>query len=195
MTLSIPVEQVVKCLEEGGYTTLSDSLSIAGVSFRFPAVLIGPQRSSDLVLVADTASEVEDVFMARQVLSVARALDVVEKCNPLTTVIVGPRPDQELISDMMRVSRVLAVGPLEELDSEAEFSPLRNWLAVLLPLNLRTENISFDPLDRLRKDLKDELRPELMGIFEASNRGQAAVAKVVNELIVSELVEIKDDES
>ena len=195
MTISTPVDQVVDLLREAGFSLLDSPLTIAGVRFEFPAVLLGPQNSSDLVLVADTAGDVEDVFTSRQVLSVARALDVVEKCNPITTVIVGPRPDKNLISDMMAVSRVLAIGPLDETDEDSDFSPLHNWLAVLLPLRLETDTLAFDPLDRLRTELASEQNGEMMEVLDAAEDSQAAVRNVMNKIIKSSLVHFEDGEA
>ncbi|AZO28376.1 hypothetical protein [Mesorhizobium sp. M1B.F.Ca.ET.045.04.1.1] len=59
MSASTPIESVVEILTGSGYRRLSSPLSIAGLSFEFPAALIGENPSPDLVLVADTAFEAD----------------------------------------------------------------------------------------------------------------------------------------
>ena len=113
MTMSDPVSAVVTYLEERGFVQRPAPLMIRGVTFSFVAVLHGPEGFSDLVLVCDTIAHDRDDDIVRQVLGFARALDMARKTNPLTTVIVGRRPDFALTAQLTNVSRVLALGTLD----------------------------------------------------------------------------------
>lgn len=156
MTTRDPVDRVADYLERNGFRRLPSPLVINRMAFKFPAVLGGAEKSSDLILVVDTVN-LEDAEIVRQVLGVARALDVARSSNPLTTVIVGPRPKQDILEELIAVCRVLPLGTIGDGEEE-----LVNWLAVLTPLNeIDANGIVADPIAELRQqieDLPDEIR-------------------------------------
>lgn len=193
MTAASPVEQVVTYLTALGHQLLPEPLVISGLKFAFPAVLSGPERSSDLVIVVDTAVEMPNEALVRQILAVARALDVARQKNPITTIVVGPRPKPDQISEMMSISRVLALGPLPANEVEAE-KVLKNWLAVLTPLpEIDFDERSADPLEELRASAGD-VREDVRSILEEVDGGVRAVAKRMNELIECDLAPIQEVE-
>ena len=181
MTTSDPVDRVAAFLERYGYKRLPAPLVINRMAFRFPAVLGEAEKSSYIILVVDTAG-FEDAEIVRQGLGVARALDVARSSNPLTTVIVGPRPNQHTLNELMAVCRVLPLGNVNDTDGE---QVLANWLAVLTPLDqIKADGIVADPIAELNKrsnDLPDEIR-ELIALS-----GAVAVEDGVNALLTQEL--------
>ena len=192
MMMSYPVEAVVAYLEGRGFAKWPAPLIIRGVTFSFDAVLHGPDGFSDLVLVCDTLAHDRDEDIVLQVLGLARALDMARKTNPLTTVIVGRRPDLPLIARLTNVSRVLAVGALDtSLDLTTH---LDNWLAVLTPLNLAASTGSVaDPMAELRKTASD-LRSDLLPLIDAAADGEESVQITVNALIERDLLQFLEDD-
>lgn len=191
MTVASPVEQVVSYLTALGYHLLPHPLVISGLKFAFPAVLSGPERSSDLVIVVDTAVEMPNDGLVRQILAVARALDVARQKNPITTIVVGPRPKPGQIGEMMSISRVLALGPFPANEAEA-VKVLKNWLAVLTPLpEIDFDEHSADPMRELRVSVGD-VREDVRSVVEEVDGGSRAVAKKINELIKRDLAPAKE---
>lgn len=186
MSASDPVERVVAYLEGHGFRRLPGPLMINRTRFRFPAVLVGPERSSDLVLVADTVGEEKDSDIVRQVQGVARALDIARSSNPVTTVIVGPRPNQDRLSAMMEVCRVLPLGSIAR-EGAASDAILNNWLAVLTPLDqIDTDGIVTDPIAALKESL-DGLPEEISALADEAVLGAGAVENALNELLTAHL--------
>ncbi len=186
MTVSDPVEAVVAYLEERDFIRWPEPLMIRGVKFSFDAVLHGPEGFSDLVLVCDTLEHDRDEDIVRKVLGLARALDMARKTNPITTVIVGRRPELSLIAQLTNVSRVLALGALDAaVDVTAH---LDNWLAVLTPLQIAapTESVA-DPMTELR-EAAFGLRSDLLALLDAAVDGEKSVRLKVNALIEKDLV-------
>jgi len=128
-----PVRRVVELLTASGYRPLAVPLSIGGsVDFDFAAILIG-EDSLDLIVVIDTVGQPDSEVTRRQVEGLGRALDLFASRRPLTTILVGPTPNDSVLGSLTRVARVLPVGsPLG--DDAAD--QLGEALAVLLPLNL-----------------------------------------------------------
>lgn len=185
MTTGNPISQVVNHLIAHGYRQLPAPLMISGMQFRFPAVLVGPENTNDLVLVADTAETEDNDTIVRQVLSVGRALDIARKTNPLTTIIVGPRPSQSAISEMMSACRVLPIGAVTPKDADATVT---NWLAVLTPLVAHEDSITADPLIELQREVAN-LRADIFAITEVANRGEKCVVNAINSIIIENLEE------
>ena len=190
MNVSKPVSRVIEYLEPCGYRLLPAPLIIGGMTFTFPAVLAGPENTSDLVLVVDTAETDNNDSIVRQVLGVGRALDIARKSNPLTTIIVGPRPFSPLISEMMSVCRVLPVGALLPEDAE---TVLANWLAVLTPLAPYGEGVVVDPLGELHEEITD-LRKDVAAVSNSAGRGSDAVRDAIDKILIGELKEAWEDE-
>lgn len=136
MTAAIPAERVAEVLSAAGYRRLPSSLQIAGLSFDVAAAFVGGGNSADLVIVGDMAASGERKVV-QQVEGIARALDVMRSCRPLSIVIVGPRPIGKPLEALSQVGRVLAV---EEATDAHE---LRDRLAILLPIKL-PDSLSID---------------------------------------------------
>jgi len=183
MNASTPIEGVVEILTGSGYRRLSSPLSIAGLSFEFPAALIGENPSPDLVLVADTAFEA-DTRILRKVEGVARALDVARSKRPLTAILVGPRPTAAVLDAMTKVCRVLATGVIRPDDTSGL---LQNWLAVLLPLALPepSQNVT-EPLESIVLR-SDDLDKGIIEIVALGAQGTDAVRARLHELLNTSL--------
>src|SRR5207237_216458 len=130
-----PVERVVAVLEGAGYEIVEQPRRIGGIPFEFAAMLAG-RSSLDLIALVDLAVDADDERTRRRVEGLARALALVRSRRSLTVVLVGPRRDPGLIQAIAGVARVLTVGSPGE-DDEAD---LRDALAVLLPLEVATED-------------------------------------------------------
>ncbi|MCB1463795.1 MAG: hypothetical protein KDJ90_15565 [Nitratireductor sp.] len=190
MNASTPIEGVVEILTGSGYRRLSSPLSIAGLSFEFPAALIGENPSPDLVLVADTAFEA-DTRILRKVEGVARALDVARSKRPLTAILVGPRPTAAVLDAMTKVCRVLPTGVIRPDDTSGL---LQNWLAVLLPLALPepSQNVT-EPLESI-VHRSDDLDEGIIEIMALGAQGVDAVQARLHELLNTSLEPASEDQ-
>ena len=183
MTNPTPVDGVVALLSQSGYRPLPLPLTIAGLSFEFPAALIGETPSPDLILVADLAFDSEQRIL-RKVEGVARALDVTRSRRPLTTILVGPKPKAATLDAMTKVCRVLPVGVME---AGATTSLLENWLAVLLPLKLPDiEASSAESLTSIVQRSAD-LDKGVVALLEFAGQGTDAVQGALHQLLNSAL--------
>lgn len=179
MTDSTPVGRIISMLQEAGYQPVPVPLLIGGLKFDLPAALVGTGYSPDLIIVADTAYE-EEGRLARKMEGVARALDISRSTRPLTLVVTGPRPSGATIESVARVCRVLPTGTLSSADAD---SSLRNWLAVLLPLDIpQTDGLVADPLHQVRVHASglDQAMSKLIG---AAPLGTQAVREELHRLI------------
>lgn len=175
MTDSTPVGRITSTLEAAGYRLMASGLRVGNLSFDFAAAFVPNKGSSDLVLVADSASESEDV-LSRKVDGVARALDVSRSTRSLTLVVTGPRPSDSALESMSRVCRVLPTGSISGIDGE---SVLQNWLAVLLPLTLPQAQVAaVDALSSVRI-AAHALDEGTRKIIEAAQVSQVAVANAL----------------
>jgi len=175
MTDSTPVGRITATLEGAGYRRIVSGLRVGNLSFDFAAAFVPDKSSSDLVLVADSASESEDV-LSRKVDGVARALDVNRSTRSLTLVVTGPRPSDSALESMGRVCRVLPTGSISGTDGE---KVLYNWLAVLLPLTLPQAQVAaVDALSSVRIAAQ-ALDEATLKIIEAAPLGQLAVANAL----------------
>jgi hypothetical protein len=191
MTASTPVDRVAELLAGAGYRRVATPLEIAGLKFELPAAFVGASPSPDLILIADTAFE-DELRILRKIEGIARAMDVVRSKRPLTAVLAGPRPSSAILDSMSRVCRVLPIGaPLGE-DPDAT---LRNWLAVLMPLNLPEPSASIaDPLTEIAGQLGG-LQPEVAGLVDLAQHGSDAVQARLHEIISETLAdEYRDHE-
>ncbi len=190
MNASTPIEGVVEILTRSGYRRLSSPLSIAGLSFEFPAALIGEDPSPDLVLVADTAFE-SDTRILRKVEGVARALDVARSKRPLTAILVGPRPTAAVLDAMTKVCRVLPTGVISQDDTSGL---LQNWLAVLLPLALPepSQNVA-EPLESI-VHRSDDLDERIIEIVALGAQGPDAVQARLHQLLNTSLEPAVEDQ-
>tara|TARA_R110000868_G_scaffold160909_2_gene390739 strand:- start:1018 stop:1596 length:579 start_codon:yes stop_codon:yes gene_type:complete len=179
-----PVEAVVEYLEQRGFRPWPNELIISGIAFKFDAVLQGPEGYSDIVLIADTLMQDDDHEIVRQVLGIARALDMARKSNPITTIIVGRRPDAPILNRIMSVSRVLALGPVDMTDPKPQFN---NWLAILTPLKLdKASPTTIDPLAELKSSFSG-VRNDILDIVDVASNGEEAVRSMIDRLISDDL--------
>ena len=180
MSSGTPVEQVAGYLVAHGYRRMTLPLVISGLTFHVPAALIGVNKSTDLILVADTAFDKSEKIL-RVVRAVARALDVARSRRPLTTVVVGPPPDATTHEALSSVCRVLAIGRIDGGKAE---QVLKNWLAVLTPLNLPDPgNRIADPLAELEAGLIEDVGEELAELVDVAVQGSDAVKRRLNEVL------------
>jgi hypothetical protein len=143
-----------------------------------------------LILIADTAFDTEQRILQKAE-GLARALDVVQSKRPLTLVVAGPRPHSGTLEAMSKVCRVLPIGTVLDDDPDAV---LRNWLAVLTPLNLPEPNANIaDPLTEMAMQLED-LHPDVGSLVRFAPRGADAVQSRLHEIIAEPLDDnISDD--
>jgi hypothetical protein len=189
MTATTPVERVAGILEAASYRCIQTPLSLAGMHFDFPAAFIGTGTSPDLILVADTAFDTAQRILQR-VEGVARALDVMASRRPLTTILTGPRPRAEIMNTMSRVCRVLAIGVPDQDDQDDN---IRNWLAVLLPLELPEPGESaVDSIGNLTGP--DDTDPVTTALIDASREGAEEVERRLTTLVSEPLDKIATED-
>ncbi|SAK75051.1 hypothetical protein AWB76_04847 [Caballeronia temeraria] len=179
MTISSSVARICQLLETAGYKRLPSPLTIGGLSFDIPAAFVGAIPSPDLVLIADTGSE-SSQHILHNVEGVGRMLDVMKSRRPVTTVLAGVRPDSETFDAFARVCRVLTVGTLPDGDCEPT---LRNWLAVLLPLNVPEPNQDLaNPLNEITNHL-DGLAPSISELVKTAAAGPDTVQSQLHAIL------------
>ena len=174
------VLNIVDILIDAGFKKLPSPYNIGNIPFEFAAMLVGTDRSPDLVVVIDTV--VEKGERARQKIGgLGRALDAVHSRRPVTAIITGPTPDDDILESISKVCRVLPVGtPTEPSDDQL----LKDWLAVLLPLKVpESVNVASDPLTDLRNQT-DEFGTL---VIAAAPRGEDAVREVLRKRLESHL--------
>jgi hypothetical protein len=180
-----PVEKVVAALTRAGYRTLNKPFSVATVPFEFAAVLVGPERTHDLIVVVDTVEEAEP-RIKQKVEALSRALDVARSRRPLTVILAGPQPATATIEALARVSRVLPIGtPLGPTADRA----LDDWLAVLLPLHLpQTTDTVADAKGELYRRLKADREKTFSDVLlAAASEGADAVESAFRNLLTDSL--------
>jgi len=185
MTAITPVEEVAEVLVAANFRRVEMPLRLAGIDFDIPAAFVGTGKSSDLILLVDTAFDTEKRIQ-QKVEGVARALDSIQSMRPLTTVVAGPRPRSLVIDAMSRVSRVLPLGVSNDGHQETD---VRNWLAVLLPLELP------EPSDVAENAMAEfasagAADPITMALIEASSQGSDGVERCLGILISEPLGDI-----
>lgn len=191
MTYSSSIDQVVSLLGDAGYRSLRTPFVLAGLQFAVSAALVGSERSSDLVIVEDTVATTSREIQIR-IETIARAMDSLDSKRPLTAILIGPRPSASELDAMSRVARILPVGPSSFLNQN---DILRNWLAVLLPLQLPpTGDRLADPLSELSKqvDSKDAVISELLG---SAPLGESAVKSTLHRIIEQDLASVESNEA
>ncbi len=169
MSASQPVEKVAALLREAGYDRLPQPVAVAGIPFKFSAVLAA-KSSLDLVVVVDTVTDTDIASIRRRVEGMSRALDLVESRRPLTVVLIGPQAPPELQLALTRVARVLVAGVPS---SERE---LREAVAVLLPL----EPVTVTEMPESWQSAREKLlaaHPAAAGLLEAAKAGPKEVTE------------------
>lgn len=185
MSMSTSVQRVVDFLKKAEFRLLPSPMVIRQSTFEFSAVMMGPGDASDIVLIADTVNA-KDAEIVRRIQGVARALDLARSRNPLTAVLVGPRPQPNSLARLMQVCRVLPVGTVPSNDGKTK-AHLSNWLAVLTPLDqIDTDGVIADPMAALR-DRIDDLSDEVRALCDHVPGGAEAIEAGVNEMLSERL--------
>jgi hypothetical protein len=185
--MSSPVARARDVLAAASFSPLPLPVEVAGIPFRFSAVLAS-DRSLDLVVLIDTFESGPEEEVRREVAGLARALDLAKSRRPLTVVLIGQRWSEVTERAMTRVARVLRCEVVVESE-EARDSALRDALAVLLPLELTPARDQPDESwstvkAGLQRDLAD---PELGTIIAAASRGPESVKKALLQFLAQPL--------
>lgn len=164
-----PLERAIALLKSKGYRDAQQPFGIGSASFSFDAVLTA-EKSLDLVILQDTTLGSAE-RMRRELLAFGRSLDVLGSRRTLTLILIGQRLDAETLDALAQVCRVLSVGPLQEDDAR-----LREWLAVLLPLELPDPaELQGDWSSEVRKRLNPDLARNATAYLDAAEQGEAGV--------------------
>lgn len=180
--MSAPVERAERVLADAGFTVLPQPINVAGIPFRFSAML-SSNRSLDLVVLIDTFESGAEETARREVLGLSRALDLAKSRRPLTVVLLGQRWSEVTERAMTRVARVLRCDIV--LGEEAREIALREALAVLLPLELPA---SRDEPEQSWSSYKAELHqdvadPELAKVIAVATRGSGQVKRALVDFL------------
>ena len=179
MTDSTPLGRVTSALEGAGYLRLPPTLLAGGLKLDFSAAFVHRTHSTELILVADTASE-DEALLIRKMNGVARALDVSRSRRSLTLVLAGPRTKPATLELLGKVSRVLPIGSVTGTDADIV---VHNWLAVLLPLTLpQADGAAINPLARIH-NLVGKLDEPLRSLIDVAEQGEKAVQRGLHQLI------------
>jgi len=188
MTGATPVERIVALLTATNFRRVDTPIVVAGVKFDFDAVLVATASMPDIVLVIDTTVEHEDRVRTK-IESFAQALDVVRSKRPLTVILAGPRPITSTLVALARVCRVLPVGTPSVVSEEAV---LRNWLSILMPLNLpQASDAIADPTHELLEGIEGD-DPIVADLIAAAPRGAEQVSKTFHRLVSEPLDEAEE---
>jgi len=126
-------ERVVEILVgEGGYRVLPKPLKVGSLFFEFTDALMAGDRAKDLVIVIELKGDTADDALIRKVLTLTRALDVLQSKRSVTAVLTSGQAMPETVQSISRVCRVLPVGSPTGTNA---VEVLREWLSVLLPLS------------------------------------------------------------
>jgi len=184
LTYSNSVDRVVSLLLDAGYRRLNSPFSLAGLLFNVAAVMVGADRGSDLVIVEDTVASASREIQTR-IETIGRAMDALDSKRPITAVLIGPRPSAAELDAMSRVARILPVGISSLTDQD---DVLRNWLAVLLPLQLPpTGHQLADPLSEIMNQVGSE-DPVISRLLSSAPLGTSSVQKALHQIIELDLV-------
>lgn len=175
------IRPALAILQEAGFRTVDQPMTVGSVRFEFDAVLVHPE-SLDLVVIEATL--LDDTFaLASKVDGLARALDVLGSRRSITLVLVGPRPENPVIERLGRVSRVLFADVPEHGDVDTAFT---FSLAVLLPLDV--DPAPEEPAESWRSvaaNLRTRIQDrELSPLVTAASRGTDAVTRALRDLLV-----------
>lgn len=129
MTTSENVVQIL--VAEGGYRELPRPLQIGSLTFDFTYALVAGEKANDLVVVIELKSTTSDDSVIRKILSLTRALDVLNSRRPVTAVLTSGQATSEIVRSISRVCRVLPIGAPSGPNA---IEAVRDWLSVLLPL-------------------------------------------------------------
>lgn len=181
-------ELTSKILSDAGFDPLPVPFKIAGVSFNPDAAFLGAGLSPDLILLINSA--LHNPHSVEQIVEgSARALDVTGSRRPLSTIIIGQKPNRETLESISRVSRVLLIDQPEQSNEDTY---LRDRLAVLLPLNLPEPHDNLtNPIQEIESRVGD-LDKSVGGLVPLSKKGSEAVSDRFREILNLTLSSEKD---
>jgi hypothetical protein len=163
-----PLERAIALLKQNAYRTVQQPFGIGSATYSFDAVLTAEQ-SLDLVLLQDTTLGSGDKIR-REVLAFGRSLDVLGSRRTLTLVLVGQPLEPAILESLAQVCRVLPVG------LEADDGRLRDWLAVLLPLELPgATDLQGDWSSEVRRRLSADEARAANAYLSAAEQGESGV--------------------
>ena len=191
MTTSESVIQIL--IGEGGYKELPRPLRVGSLSFDFAHALIAGDKASDLVIVIELKGDTADDTVIRKVLSLTRALDVLQSKRSVTVVLTSGQVAPETVQSISRVCRVLPVGaPSGPKAIEA----VRDWISVLLPL---AQPPPVETLVDWESDLRSSIPANAVGplleeLLRAAPAGKLAVAQVLASAIQAPVASVLEDD-
>ena len=116
-------ESVVRILvSEGGYRELPRPLKVGTLSFDFEYALVAGERANDLVIVIELRSDTADDIVIRKVLSLTRALDVLQSKRSVTAVLTSGQATPRTVQSISRVCRVYQSAHLQVLGPSLRYA-------------------------------------------------------------------------
>jgi hypothetical protein len=191
MTTSESVVQIL--VDEGGYKELPRPLKVGSLSFDFAYALIAGERANDLVIVIELKGDTADDAVIRKVLSLTRALDVLQSKRSVTAVLTSGQAAPETIQSISRVCRVLPVGAPS---GPKAIDAVRDWLSVLLPL---AQPPPVETLVDWEGDLRSSIPANAAGplldkLLSAAPAGKLAVEQVLASAIQAPVASVLEDD-
>jgi hypothetical protein len=191
MTTSESVIQIL--VEEGGYKDLARPLRVGSLSFDFAHALIAGERANDLVIVIELKGDTADDNVVRKVLSLTRALDVLQSRRSVTVVLTSGQVAQNTVQSISRVCRVLPIGAPS---GPKAIDIVREWISVLLPL---AQPPPVETLIDWESDLRSSIPanaagPLLEELLRAAPAGKLAVEQVLALTIQTPVASVLEDD-
>jgi hypothetical protein len=189
MTTSESVVQIL--VGEGGYRELPRPLKIGSLSFDFAYALVAGAKANDLVIVIELKGDTADETVIRKVLSLTRALDVLQSKRSVTAVLTSGQAAPDTVQSMSRVCRVLPVGAPS---GPKAVDAVRDWLSVLLPLaQPPAVETLVDWEGDLRKIIPENAAVQLLeDLLGAAPAGKLAVEQVLTSAILTPVEAVLD---
>ena len=176
-------ESVVEILvREGGYRELSRPLKIGSLSFDFAHALVASEKANDLVIIIELKGDTADDAVIRKVLSLTRALDVLQSKRSVTAVLTSGQASPETVQSISRVCRVLSVGAPS---GPGAMNVVRDWLSVLLPL---AQPPPVETLVDWERDLRQSIPGSAAGTLLEQLLGSAPLGKLVVEQVLASAI-------
>jgi hypothetical protein len=182
MTTSESVVQIL--VGEGGYRELPRPLKIGTLSFEFAHALIAVNRAKDLVIVIELRGDTADDIVIRKVLSLTRALDVLQSKRSVTAVLTSGQASPETVHAISRVCRVLPVGAPS---GPKAVNAIRDWLSVLLPL---AQPPAVETLVDWERDLRSNIPANATGPLLEELLSAAPIGKLAVEQVLASAIQV-----
>jgi hypothetical protein len=191
MTTSESVIQIL--IGEGGYKELPRPLKVGSLSFDFAHALIAGDKANDLVIVIEVKADTADDTIIRKVMSLTRALDVLQSKRSVTVVLTSGQVGQKIVQSISRVCRVLPVGAPS---GPKAIDAVREWISVLLPL---AQPPPVETLIDWESDLRSSIPanaagPLLEELLSAAPAGRLAVEQVLASAIQTPVASVLEDD-